>query len=376
MHDFVVVGAGVFGAWIALNLRRAGHSVLLLDAYGAANSRASSGGESRIIRMGYGADAIYTRWAIRSLALWQEFFADIDEPLFHRTGVLWMAREEDPYSMHTLRTLEAEGVPLEKLSRDELEKRFPQFAFGSVSWAMLEPQSGAIVARRAVQRLVERAVLEGVHYRIAAIAPPEPSEALVTKAGERLRAGTAIFACGPWLPKLFPALLKERIRPTRQEEFFFGVPSGERRFAAPSMPAWIDFGEQVYGIPDLQNRGFKVGIDRHGPSFDPERGERVVTAEGTAAVRAFVAQRFPALREAPILETRVCQYENTSNGDFLIDHHPASDRVWLVGGGSGHGFKHGPALGEHVAALVQNRGSPELRFALATKHAVQERKVF
>jgi glycine/D-amino acid oxidase-like deaminating enzyme len=82
------------------------------------------------------------------------------------------------------------------------------------------------------------------------------------------------------------------------------------------------------------------------------------------------------LKEAPLLETRVCQYENTSNGDFLIDRHPAFDNVWLVGGGSGHGFKHGPALGEYVAARVVEGGPVEPRFTLATKGTVQQRAVF
>jgi glycine/D-amino acid oxidase-like deaminating enzyme len=322
--------------------------------------------------MGYGADAIYTRWAIRSLQLWQELFAGIGEPLFHRTGVLWMAREQDPYSLHTLRTLESHRVPFEKLSRSELETRYPQFAFGSVTWAMLEPQSGAIRARRAVQCVVEQAIREGVEHRIDAVV----SASGKTRTGGRIQAGTFVFACGPWLPKLFPELLGERIRPTRQEEFFFGVPAAERRFAPPQMPAWIDFGELVYGLPDLENRGFKVGIDRHGAPFDPDSSERVVTAQAISAVRAFLSERFPMLRDAPIVETRVCQYENTSNGDFLVDRHPGADRVWLVGGGSGHGFKHGPALGEYVAAMILGERRPDARFTLATKQAVHKREVF
>jgi len=362
-----VVGAGVFGAWIAYHLGRSGKTVLLLDAYGAANARASSGGESRIIRMGYGADEIYTRWAIRSLTLWQEFFRSIADPLFSRTGVLWMAREEDPYSLNTLRTLEKFGVPFEKLSRADLERRYPQIDFGPIAWGMLEPDSGAIMARRAVQRVVEAAVDAGVDYRIERVeAARKPGVA----------AGTFVYACGPWLPKLFPDLLQERIHPTRQEVFFFGVPAGDRRFAPPAMPIWIDFGGEVYGIPDLENRGFKVGPDRHGPAIDPDSGERVVTAEGIAAARRFLAQRFPALKDAPLVETRVCQYENTSNGDFLIDRHPQIENVWLVGGGSGHGFKHGPALGEYVAARVLEGGAPERRFTLATKEKVRKREVF
>ena len=357
----------MFGAWIAYQLQRRGKSVVLLDAYGAANSRASSGGESRIIRMGYGVDEIYTRWAMRSLELWRKFLGQIDEPLFHRTGVLWMARGEDPYSLSTLRTLQTCGVPFEKLSRAELERRYPQISFGDITWAMLEPDSGVLMARRAVQRVVDAAVKAGVDYRIDRIEPQDRS---------RVPANTYVFACGPWLPKLFPGLLKERIQPTRQEVFFFGVPCSDRRFSAPQMPTWIDFAGEVYGVPDLENRGFKVGPDRHGVAFDPDTGDRLASAQGLDAARKFLAQRFPALKEAPVVETRVCQYENTSNGDFLIDRHPQFENVWLVGGGSGHGFKHGPALAEYVAARILEGGAPEPRFTLSTKANVRKREVF
>jgi sarcosine oxidase len=347
-----------------------------------ANSRASSGGESRVIRMGYGADEIYTRWAMRSLALWQEFFRQVDEPLFHRTGVLWMAREDDPYSVSSTRTLQKLGVRFEKLARAELEQRYPQIAFGSVTWGILEPDSGALMARRAVQRVVQETLKSGADYLPEAVETPTGPTgnarlaSLTTRSGLSVRAANFIFACGPWLPKLFPDLLTDRIHPTRQEVFFFGVDPGDRRFASPLMPVWIDFGDEIYGIPDLENRGFKIAPDRHGPLFDPDKGERVVTTEGLSAVRTFLAQRFPGLKDAPLLETRVCQYENTSNGDFLIDRHPAFDNVWLVGGGSGHGFKHGPALGEYVAARVVEGSTVEPRFTLATKGKVQKRTVF
>jgi sarcosine oxidase len=381
-YDMAVIGAGVFGAWTAYHLQRSGKTVALLDAYGAANSRASSGGESRVIRMGYGADEVYTRWSMRSLALWQEFFRQVEEPLFHRTGVLWMAREDDPYSVNSVRTLQKLGVPFETLPRAELEKRYPQIAFGSVAWGVLEPESGVLMARRAVQKVVQETLRSGAVYLPEAVETPAGSTAkarldsLTTRSGLSVRAANFIFTCGPWLPKLFPDLLKDRIHPTRQEIFFFGPTPGDRRFAPPLMPVWIDFGDEIYGIPDLENRGFKIASDRHGPLFDPDRGERVATAEGLRAVRTFLTQRFPGLKDAPLLETRVCQYENTSNGDFLIDRHPAFDNVWLVGGGSGHGFKHGPALGEYVAARVVEGGSVEARFTLATKDTVQKRAVF
>jgi glycine/D-amino acid oxidase-like deaminating enzyme len=233
------------------------------------------------------------------------------------------------------------------------------------------------MARRAVQAVVREAVRAGVEYRTAAVAPPGGRVAtLRTLDGAEVRAGTLVFACGPWLPKLFPELLGARIFPTRQEVFFFGPPPGDERFAPPRMPAWIDFGAGVYGVPDLEHRGFKIGADRHGEPIDPDAGERLVSAAGVAGIREFLARRFPALADAPLLETRVCQYENTSNGDFLIDRHPEFENIWLVGGGSGHGFKHGPAVGEHAAARIAGGSPAEPRFGLAGKATVRTRTVY
>jgi glycine/D-amino acid oxidase-like deaminating enzyme len=200
---------------------------------------------------------------------------------------------------------------------------------------------------------------------------------LSTRSGEDIFADKFVFTCGSWLPKIFPALLGELIYITRQEVFFFGVPQVDAsRFGPERLPAWIDFGDLVYGLPNLDNRGFKLAIDAHGPKFDPDAGERIVSVDGLAAARAYLAQRMPELADAPVTETRVCQYENTSNGDFLIDRHPAFENVWLVGGGSGHGFKHGPAVGEYVTSLITSGKHVEPRFALATKKEVQERKVY
>ena len=376
--DVAVIGAGVFGAWTAWQLRRRGQRVVLLDAYGPAGSRASSGGESRVIRMGYGPEEIYTRWAMRSLPAWRELSERAGPPLFHPTGVLFLARPADTYTLDTLRTLETCGARHQRLSRADLEQRYPQINLGDVAWAILEPDSGALMARRAVQFLVRELQEGGVEYRGEAVAAPAGRgrlEAVATSGGAPVRAGCFVFACGPWLPKLFPDLLADRIQPTRQEVFFFGTPAGDARFAPPAMPAWIDFGEEMYGIPDLENRGFKVAPDCHGPAFDPDTGDRLPQPEAAAAMRRFLARRFPALKDAPLVETRVCQYENTWNGDFLIDRHPDLDTVWLIGGGSGHGFKHGPALGEYVAARILDGGPVEPRFSLAAKQTVRQRAV-
>ena len=383
--DVAVVGAGVFGAWTAYQLRRAGADVLLIDAYGPANSRASSGGESRIIRMGYGQDGIYTRMAQRSFTSWQELFTRINRPqLFQQTGVLWLAKENDHYCEATLKTFQQNNVKFERLEQSELKGRYPQLELGQISWGILEPDSGILMARQAVQAVVAEALTAGVTYLAAAIRPPQTGQengvsklaTITTTSGREIVAGKFIFACGPWLPKLFPELLAGLIYVTRQEVFFLGVPAGDDRFNSPGMPTWMDINELIYCLPNLDNRGFKIAIDKHGPQFDPDTGERIVHPETINAVRAYLARRVPLLADAPVTESRVCQYENTSNGDFLIDRHPEFENVWLVGGGSGHGFKHGPAVGEHVAALISGSTEVELRFALATKEQAQQRKVF
>jgi sarcosine oxidase len=384
--DVVVVGAGVFGAWTAYHLRRAGRRVALVDAYGPANARASSGGQTRVIRMGYGDQEIYTRWSMRSMGLWEAMLREAGQPAgLQRCGVLWMAREQDPLTTKTLDTLARLGVPHERLGRADLEKRWPQVDFGPVTWAIHEPDSGFLAAYRSVQAVTRMATGAGVEYLQESVAPPSERGALAergaletvtTRSGGTLRAKTFVFACGPWLPKLFPELLADRIFPTRQEVLYFGVPAGDDRFEPRAMPVWVDFAEEIYGIPDFEGRGFKVALDRHGPPVDPDALERLPTAEAVAPVRAFVGRRFPALANASIVGAEVCQYENTSNGDFLIDRHPERPNVWLVGGGSGHGFKHGPAVGEYVAARIADGGAVEAKFALATKQKVQEREVF
>ena len=378
-YDVAVVGAGVFGAWTAYSLRRLGYSVLLVDAHGPGHTRSSSGDESRLLRIGYGPDEIYSRWALRSLKLWTQFFRRAGEPLFHRTGILWLAKREDHYLRESQRILRRLGVPLERLSRKQIRKRFPQFSPVDVNLGLFEPESGVLVARRAVQAVVREALREGVEFRSGSVLPPQGSGRLSSvelASGERLQAHGFVFACGAWLPGLFPQLLGRRIFPTRQVVFYFAPPAGAREFAPPAMPAWLHHDDQVYGVPDLESRGLKIAFDSHGPAFDPETGKRTLAPAELRAMRRYLQRHFPALDEATLVESRVCQYENTANGDFLIDRHPRFANVWLVGGGSGHGFKHGPAVGEYVARLLSRGGPVEPRFSLISKGTVRKRSVY
>jgi sarcosine oxidase len=377
--DVVVVGTGVFGAWTAWHLSKRGQRVLLLDAYGIAHARASSGGETRIIRMGYGSDEIYTRWSHNSLGQWKALFAATQQPLFLDTGVLWLAGNDASRLDDSRDMLKKCGIPFEVLGPPQLEERYPQINFADVALGMLEPESGVLLARRAVNAVVNNAVKNGADFQIAQVAQPRARnilDAVKTSAGDRFSADHFVFACGPWLGKVFPELLGTRIFPTRQEIFFFGAPAGDSRFTPSALPTWLFQGEEVYGMPDIESRGLKFARDIHGEIVDPDTQSRIASADEATWAREYVAWRFPAMKDAPIVETRVCQYENTSHGDFLIDRHPELSNVWLAGGGSGHGFKHGPAFGEYLANQILGGATVEPRFSLASKATSRNRTVF
>jgi glycine/D-amino acid oxidase-like deaminating enzyme len=311
---------------------------------------------------------------VRSLDAWKALERRTGQRLFERTGVLTLARGADAQTQATWETLRAAGVSATRLTRGEVGDRFPQFRLSDDHWAVFEPNFGILRARQAVRAVVEDAVRMGVEYRVEAMVSfPDRAASQVAR---NLPARTVVFACGPWLPKLFPSLLGSRMFVTRQEVFFFGPPPGDRRFAPDVMPAWIDFRDGVYGHASIDGGGVKIAVDRHGPPIDPDTTDRHVAPESIAAIRRELAARLPALAGAPLLDSRVCQYENSANGDFVIDRHPEHDRVWIAGGGSGHGFKHGPFVGEYVRGLLDGTVQPEPRFALAGKETVQRRAVY
>lgn len=356
MRTATVVGAGVFGSWTAWALERRGWKVSLVDAHGPANARASSGGETRISRCGYGGQAIYARWARESLGDWLGLELRSGEALFTRTGALFLGRDPG-WLDETIATLRAERISAERLEGAALRDRYPQLAFDESTGAVFEPEAGILYARRGVQTLVRILERDGVTYtRRQADAERELREST---------ADAIVFACGPWLPSMFPALLGGAVLPSRQEVFFFGPPAGDERFSASRLPAWVSFDEGIYGLPDLDGRGVKVAVDAHGPVADPERMDRCVDQASVERMREILSRRIPALAGAPLLESRVCQYENTADGHLLLDRLPGHDRAWIAGGGSGHGFKHGPAVGRYIADLIEERRAPDPMFALS-----------
>jgi len=376
-----IVGAGVFGAWTAHHLQQQGHKVTLIDAWGPAHSRASSGGESRLTRAAYGKDAIYTRMAAESLPQWKALSAISGLPILVQCGVLFFFPTDEPYVQESIAAHRQIGLTTEVLDRREMARRFPMIDFEGIRVGLHEPSFGALMARRSVLTLVDRFVKAGGSYTKGFVQPPgrggDSLKEIRLASGERIQADRFAFAAGPWLPKLFPDVIGPRILPTRQEVFYFATPPGDRRFLPGAMPGWADFngGDIFYGFPDLEARGVKFAHDQHGVEVDPDTQSRRPTDAALAEVVAFRDRRFPALRGAPLTGAEVCQYENSSNGDFLIDLHPGWRNVLLLGGGSGHGFKHGPEVGRYAAARLLGSATVEPRFSLASKSATHHREV-
>ena len=365
----VVVGAGAFGGWTALMLLRRGARVTLVDAWGPGNSRASSGGETRVIRGVYGKDRIYTAMAKRAFELWHENEARWKKTLYTRTGALWMVADSGEFVRDSVPLLREFGFPYEEISTAEARRRYPQIDFAGIEWTLLEKEAGYLLARRSCADVVEGFLAEGGAYREALAGPVEIAggrlPGIALSDGTRLTADVYVFACGPWLARLFPDVVGDRIEPTRQEVFYFGTPGGDARFSERHLPVWVETPRFFYGIPGNERRGFKISDDARGAPFDPTSGDRTPSAEAIRTAREYLARRFPALSGAPLLESRVCQYENSPDHHFIVDRHPEAGDVWIVGGGSGHGFKHGPALGELAAGNVLGERPTEPTFSLS-----------
>jgi sarcosine oxidase len=349
--DFVVIGAGAFGAWTALVLREQGARVTLLDVYGPGNSRATSGDETRQIRVGYGTREAYSRWALDAMARWQVREQEFGRRVMYRTGRLqlgarWTADHEAQTGIFTKL-----GVPYERLAPDEIRRRWPQLDPVGMELGLYEPGASILRARESIIAVGEAFERKGGTLRIARGLPGRAAarrlQDLAITGGGRLAGGTFVFACGPWLRTVFPGVIGSKIDTPRREVFLFGPPPGDTRFSWPHLPVFSE--SSYYGFPDFDRRGVKVCPVGGVVEMDPDSDERIVTPHYVRRAYEYVARRFPALGGQPIIETRVCQLENTVDEHFLVDQHPEFDNVWIAGGGSGHGFKHGPVLGEYIA---------------------------
>jgi glycine/D-amino acid oxidase-like deaminating enzyme len=357
----VIVGAGTFGASLAWRLARAGAGVTLVDQLEPGDPRATSGGETRLIRCAHGADAEYTAMARAARPLWRELEAETGEELMVECGVAWFAHAEPGWEADSARTLAAQGIPAERLEPAAAARLYPSLGTGDLTWVLLEPEAGVLRAQRAVRALVRAAQAHGARLLRRRAAPD--GAAAVLEDGTRLEGDAVVWACGAWLHGLFGELVALRV--TCQELVFL---DGGPAWAAPGVPAWVDYDCAMYGTADVDGLGVKVALDTEGPALDPD-AELPAGGATEPAVRAYVAGRFPGLAAAPVRDVRCCRYELSADSNFIAAPHPEHAGAWLLGGGSGHGFKHGPAMAERMAAALRgDRPLPE-RFAAGPRAA-------
>ncbi len=354
--DVVVVGAGAFGGWTALYLREMGVDVTMVDAYGAGNARASSGGETRQIRAAYGNQEYYSRWVVDAFARWKKRQAEWGRTIFFETGQVSFGPELTPALKETQAILDRLEVKTEVLGREELVRRFPQVNAVGMNYGIFTPGTGVLKAREGCQAVADAFQKAGGRFTIARASLGRQAggklQDVTLSNGQTIAAPSYVFAVGPWLPKVFPDVMANKMRSPRMLELFYGTPPGDERFTFPNFPNWALGG--AYGFPSIEGRGFKVAIE--GSQFvDPDTQQRVLTPEEVAKGREFVARWFPLLKDQPLVESKVCQYEMSVDSNFIVQKHPALDNVWLVGGGSGHGYKHGIVLGEYVANRVMGK---------------------
>lgn len=350
----MIVGAGTFGASLAWWLAGRGDKVVLVDQFEPGDVRATSGGETRLIRCSHGPDADYSAMARRARTLWRELEAETGTSLMTECGISWFAHHEDGWESASAATLTALGIPVVRQDVGEAARQFPSFAGDDLAWVLHEPEAGVLRAQRAVQALAGAAEARGARV-LRGVARPDGDRVVVGE--EVLEADRVVWSCGGWLAKLFPGLVELRV--TRQELFFFdGGPGWDRS------PGWVDYDRAVYGTGNLDELGVKVAWDMEGPALDPDADLPAATAETEALTRGYAADRFPAIATSRLVGSKTCRYEITPDSQFIAAPHPEHASVWIVGGGSGHGFKHGPAMAERIAAAWDGGEPLPARFGL------------
>jgi glycine/D-amino acid oxidase-like deaminating enzyme len=363
--DVVVVGAGAIGGWTALHLQALGAKVLVVDAYGPGNSRSTSGDVTRGVRTSYGDrphGEQWMQWAFQAIERWKEwdevFWKEMGSRVFFMTGDLITRAAWEPFLTQTREWWVKNRIPHETLSVEEARYRWPVFDLTGINAIIYEPGAGVVRARRSCECVASMFQKRGGELRIDRVATLMRGngriDELVMSSGDSVRGGQYVFACGPWLPAIFSTLLAPRMRTPMGNVFYLATPPGDPRFQAPHMPSHNFPGITGWPALPVDNHGFRTRIGG-GQAGNPDSSERMVGAPNVPRLRAFLAERFPLLRDMPINEQRACHYESTVSRNFIIDRHPDFANVWIAGGGNAEAFKQGPVFGEYVARRVLGR---------------------
>lgn len=377
-YNAIVVGGGAMGGAAAYRLARArAGRVLLLERHAIGHDRGSSHGESRIIRLTYGHPA-YVRLAREAYACWEELERDSGETFLTRTGDLFFGPADGPIAAY-FESLEAAGVPFERLAPGDAERRFPAFRLPAGFAALHQAEGGILPATRCVRTQARMAAELGAEVR-----EDEPVRSM-DRRSDAIRVETdrgvyeaerLVVAGGAWTGRLLPEL-DLPLRVTRQEVAYFRPKGGAAAFRPDRMPVFVYLGptevedDKYYGVPIFGRFGVKVARHRTtGPPVDPDSVDRRAGPEASAEVRAFIGRHLPTLADADAIDPHVCLYTVTPDEDFVIDLHPADPRIAVASPCSGHGFKFASVVGKILAELVlSGRTSSEAFEANRTKFA-------
>ena len=358
----VVIGAGSWGVWTAFHLQQLGAQVILIDQFGPGNALSGSGDRTRIIRMAYGGDRNYSELTARSFQLWRKYSAEFNRQMIFEKEALWMFRGIQPdYAEKSIPVMSELGFQLNEVPVQELKEKFPQINFKDISSAYIEKDSAYLLASESCNEVFDNYLkLGGTYMQLKVRHLMKMSDgklAVGFENGGEIQADKLVLACGPWLSKLVPAM-QSIIKVSRQEVYYFDVPE-----AYHQLPIWVEFreGEEMfYGIPDHFQDGFKFAYDERTWSLDPDNDNRAITREILEKMKGVLENRFPELKGAKVLKHHTCVYENSPDGDFIIDHVPGLEGAIMMAGSSGHGFKMGPALGELIAEhILKSRAIPK-----------------
>jgi glycine/D-amino acid oxidase-like deaminating enzyme len=377
-----VIGAGIWGSSTAYYLRKQGAQVQLVDMWGPGNTRSGSGGASRIIRLVYGPDDIYIDLTSRSFELWAELFENNERDYYQETGLIWLfSQGEAAYALDSKKRITELGFELEEVDLHDASTAYHQISFDGVKRVFFEDKAGILYANKCCELMVSKFQKAGGHYLQGYASVTTDNDGFLLQVnGKKIEADRYVFACGPWTRKLFPDILQECTYVSKHDVYHFVIPPQKLRlFEYHHLPVWLEYDPSsplYYGMPMHLGKGFKIAYDDRSDLFDPDIDDRLPSIDRLKTAREFVHRRFPLLMEAPISYTEICQYDNSRDGHFIVDHHDRFPNVILMTGSSGHGFKMGPALGEIVAKhLLKGTGLPEKfklsRFTNTTKKQSQ-----
>jgi glycine/D-amino acid oxidase-like deaminating enzyme len=368
MSRIIVVGAGINGATAAIELKKRGHKVVLVDPGPLPHPLAASTDISKAVRAAYGADEDYTELAERSIKLWRKWNQEFGVQLYHEVGVMFVRRREmkpGDFEYESFKMLQKRGHEIERMNSAQFRKRFPAWNPELYCDGVFELEAGYAESGRVVARLIERANSLGVQLSEGKFAALDESDqrvkGIVLNEGEQVAGDFVVMAVGAWTPYLLP-FTKKFFRANGQPVFHL-KPREPELFAPERFPV---FGADItttgyYGFPI--NRDGVVKIANHGPGreMSPDSPERVVSHQEEQSLREFLSSTFPSLADAPIVYSRVCMYCDTHDGHFWIAREPEREGLVIAAGDCGHGFKFAPVLGEIIADAVERKPNPILQ---------------